>query len=305
MLTPAKLVKNLFLRTFAISMDQHDSTIRPTPENELPVWFLLDVRHQDTAQIVTVPDSATHPPGMSWKNPHFFKGNTVKILPDPPTVRPHHDQDWLYGSFAILLILIVLLRLTWPRHITRLFRSTLFPSKDNPEGRIFEFKFDSFSLVFMLIYGMTYSLLLVALLKDMQWIPKLQPQESVIMFFLFSLGFIALIGFKWTMAAISSAIFGVKKQGVFYRDHLLISGFVSAALILPFVVINVFSNSLVFLFIALTIMGISESVRLIRSFAAATGIGSFSYVHIIMYFCTLETVPLMIVGKILLILQMM
>lgn len=286
-------------------MNQHDSVITSTPEPDLPVWFRLDHLQNDTTWSGMNIDTLSSASSQNTQQKHFFTGSTVKILPDPPVQRPRMDQDWLYGSFAILLLMIVVLRLTWPRHINQLLRAIIFPMKDSSEGRLFQFRFDSFSVIFMLIYGMSYSLLLLSLLKDMQWIPQLHPQESAVLFFVFIPGFIGLIGMKWLMASVSASIFGIRQQAAFYKDHLLMSGFVSAALIIPLVVINAFSSSLVFLFIALVIMTISESFRLIRSFHVATGLHGFSYVHIILYFCTLETVPLIIAGKIILISQMM
>jgi len=214
------------------------------------------------------------------------------------TPRKAIESDWLYGSFAIILFMIVLLRIFYPVQISRLIRTAIFPGKGQADTRVFEFRADTFSLLFLIIYSASFSLLAISSLTGFNWMPVYHPGDLVRLFFISSAGFLLLMLFKLLIIRFTSSVFHTQKTGMVYQDHLLISAFVTSALIIPFVVMNAFSASQGFLIGAFVIMAVMTIVRLIRVFPLGFAIESFSYVHFILYFCTLEILPLLIIGKV-------
>ncbi|MFO7722487.1 MAG: DUF4271 domain-containing protein [Bacteroidales bacterium] len=214
------------------------------------------------------------------------------------------ESDWLYGSFAIILFMIVLLRIFYPLQISRLIRSAIFPGKGQADTRVFEFRTDTFSLLFLIIYSTSFGLLAVSSLAGFRWLPAFLPGDLARLFFLFSGGFLLVMLFKLLMIRFTSSVFRTQKAGLAYQDHMLISAFVTSALIIPFVVMNAFSASPGFLIGAFLIIAALAVIRLARVFPLGFTVESFSYVHFILYFCTLEILPLLFIGKIILDLMM-
>lgn len=301
----AKLVKMYFLRTFAGLMINNVNPANFSSDSTLPVWQRLTVLTGDTV----AGDHDTSEISLTEDNPvkntvSFFTDKGQQASGNNPHELPLYDNDWLYGSFAILLFLIVLLRITWPVHLNNLFRSALFPSKGKNENRLFEFRFNSFMVLFLLLYSITYSLLSLSVIVDFKLIPVIMDKEAPVLFFLFSLAFLILISFKILLSRFASWLLSSHDDaGVFYRDHLLVSGFVSSAVLTPLIVVNAFSESAVFLYVAIVLIAVAEIVRVIRSVQAALVQGTFSWFHIFLYFCTLELMPLLIIGKIFMIMQ--
>ncbi len=283
-------------------MITNDSTTTAISDSFLPVWYRISL-YNETTDIITS-DTSEFTFSSSEPNQkinHFFTEKPDKIPANSPHSREIADTDWLYGCFAILLFLIVILRITWPVHLKTLFRSAIFPSKGKVENRLFEFRFDSFLVLFLLLYCISYSLLLLAVLVDFNLIPLTSGNQATILFFVFALTFLILIAVKILLSKISSWVFSSGDEGIYYRDHLLLSGFVSAATLIPLVVVNAFSESKGFLFAALAIPVVTEAIRLARSIKSGMDAGTFSYVQIILYFCTLEIIPLLVIGKVIMI----
>jgi hypothetical protein len=303
-LLTAKLAKNYFLRNFAPLMNPQDSLPIPPSDSILPIWHRMNFFHDfkpetgDSLPVDSIGSNAIAPP------PRFFTGHSVHPNGVEPIPRSQADSDWLYGSFALILFLIVLLRIAWPLQLKALFGAITFRFRSQPENRIFEFKPDLFSIIFMMIYSAIYSLLLMALLQGFNWLPLLHPGEAVQLFFALAFALLLLLIFKIALIAFTSRVFGLTIAGVFYQDHLLASGFISAAFMLPLVVINSFSASMVFVIMALIISIVLTVVRVFRMAGVRVATDSFSYLHFILYFCTLEILPLLIIGKILVIVLM-
>jgi len=229
----------------------------------------------------------------------FFSGQTVKLPFREPVVKTQPFNDWLYGSFALILLIIVILRLTWYRQIAQLFRSMVFPSKGASDTRVYEFRVNSFTVLFAIIYCMTYSLMVLGVAERLGPGAGIEPEKEFIplLFFLVAAGFLMLLLVKLALAWGVARVFQVREAGQAYRDHLLLSAFSSAAVMIPLIVVNAFTTSPAFLIVTALLMITLIAVRLIRTVMVASRITPFSYIHIFLYFCTLEIIPLLVIGK--------
>ncbi len=103
--------------------------------------------------------------------------------------------------------------------------------------------------------------------------------------------------FKTISIRIAGSVFSTKNAALQYQDHMLISMFTSSTLIVPLLVVNAFSGSKVFLVSSLIILGGVSLVRLVRSLGISFQVTGYSPFHFLLYFCTLEILPLAILGK--------
>jgi hypothetical protein len=263
------------------------------------VWHTLDL---GTHTVLCHNDTLANTPANMPKVHNitdFFPVTVVKKPHQAILHRTYADQDWIYGSFAILLLLIVLIRITWRRELTNLFRAVIFPAKGSAETRPFEFATNSFSVLFMLIYSMTFSFLFISVTNELLFPQHLQTSEMSNLFFIVALGIFALMMLKLLMAWFTARVFQTLDAGQLYRDHLLLSAFTSAAAIIPLMVVNVFTPSMIPLIMALLIMVVSIGLRLFRMIYVGTALTPFSLVHVFLYFCTLEIIPLLLIGNLL------
>ncbi len=289
--------------TFALLMTREDYTHQDLQNSTMPVWYRLNLTYAgDTNRVMplpyALPDSTTE-----QTSGRFFTTTDSHIL-HLPVPREHTDRDWQYGSFILILIMIVLLRVIYPNQVNNMLRSLIFPGKPSTVARVFEFRFNMYFILFFFIFSMTYGLMLYSLLERFRWGTILPGTMPVILFFGLSLAFALLIILKILMIRVSGRIFSTWDISIIYQDHLLISTFLSSAAIIPLIVINTFSSSNVFLFAAIAFVIVFFITRSIRIFSIGFGSATFSCLHFILYFCTLEILPMLIMGKIITILLM-
>jgi hypothetical protein len=291
-----KLIPSVTLQAM-IQTEQYQSGVA---DGDIPVWLLPGMQpiYGVPGLHDSVPDDTLVQIAEPLATRSFFSESATGKSHRHPAPRVSVQNDWLYGSFVIILFMIVLLRIFYPMQISRLLRTAIFPGKGKSDARVFDFKADTFLLLFLAIYSASFGLLVVSFLAGFRWMPDVNPAAQSNLFFLISAGFLLFILFKLFVIWFTSSIFQTRTAGRFYQDHMLMSAFVTSALIIPLVVMNVFSASLVFLISAGVIIAFMALLRFTRILPFGFTIDSFSYIHFILYFCTLEILPLMIIGKI-------
>jgi hypothetical protein len=266
-------------------------------DDAIPVWLQPGMQTLQAAirRDTLISDSLALNTGPV-ASPRFFTSHTIDQFRPAQQLRNTNESNWLYGSFAIILLMIVLLRIFYPMQIARMLRTTVFPGKGKSDARLFEFRSDTFTLLFLMIYSTSLGLFALSALIGFKWLPASFPDQAPV-FFMISAAFLILLLYKLMVIRITSAIFQTREAGRLYQDHLLLSAFVTSALIIPLVVMNAFSASLVFLISASAIIILMSVVRVIRIATLGFAVESFRYVHFILYFCTLEILPLLLIGK--------
>ena len=273
-------------------MSKTDPTRFISSDTTQPVWYTLDAHIGPPSDTLSGAEVDVTPLPIS-----FFTTSKRKEPKQEPALRYEVDNDWLLGSFALLLLLIVVLRLTWRQHIADLFRAMVFPSAPTGENRVFGFYINSFSVIFMVIYGIAFSLLALSVASALHANNLIYLSHEPLLFFLFAAGFIALLSVKIALSWLVDQVFQTRDAGQTYRDHLLLSAFTSAAIITPLVVVDAFSSSPIPLFVTLLLMLSLLMVRLFRTLRLGMMLTPFSFLHNILYFCTLEIIPLVLAGK--------
>jgi hypothetical protein len=273
-----------------------DTSAAPSGE---PVWYRLD------SMLMPSPgrDSSSINDTLSLLNPsaqpqHLFYH--AQIHPKTGEIareRKIQEIDWLYGSFSLILIMIVILRLLYASDVNRLLRSMIFPGKPGSDNRIFEFRMNLFTLFFVLIYCIGMGLLLIPALELFSGSSVSDLGQTTNLFFGATALMLLMLLVKIMMIRLAGAVFSTKVAALLYQDHLLLSISSTAALIIPLIVINTFSSSFVFLSVALVILAVNSLVRVYRSFLVSFQTTGYTLFHFLLYFCTLEILPLVILGK--------
>ena len=262
-----------------------------------PVWFSSGIADRLNPIL-----SDTGLPESIKPAKEFFFRSELKAIDDYEAPKIIPDNDWIYGSFAIVLLMIVLLRLLYPSRINQLFRTLIFPGKGKPEERNFGLRPDIFTILFFVIYSVSFSLFTIACIQNFGFAPESFHENLVFFFFVFSMLFILLLLAKLLSARFLSSVFSTQNLSLIYQDQLMVSAFSTAAVILPLIVINTFTASIVIIIFAMIIVAMILTTRIVRLISIISGTRMFSRFHFILYFCTLEIFPLMIIGKIILIL---
>lgn len=279
------------------------ATLPDTPHTfRNPVWFQLDSLISPAKDTVNELTLNSPEPLQAEKTPeqslfHATAHRSKSFL--SPSERKPIEKDWLYGVFALLLIMIVLLRILYARDINRLLRSMLFSSKSGTDNRIFDFRINLFSILFLLINSLSMGLLILSFLEGFAFLPwlSLNPASASYMFFGISGSILLLTGFKILFIRIAGSVFATGDAAMHYQDHLLATIFTSATLMIPLLVINAFSGSKFFLIASFVILLVIAAVRWVRSFSLSFNVTGYSAFHFILYFCTLEILPVLIIGK--------
>lgn len=266
-----------------------------------PVWFRIEQYRQDDD---TIPEELSllmaNDQDKVISDLSFFHSSTKATGEINMQEIKYVDKDWLYGSFAIILVIIVILKIFYSIQINSLFKSFFTQGFSKPEIRLYPFKFDMFSVLFIFLYSMAYGLMLLFSLKELTTLSFIEKNPPELLFFSFSLAFLSIILMRFVLIRLTGTVFSVFDESIIYQDQMLASAFISSAFIVPLIVVYAFSSLSVFLIFALFLMVAIIVVRLLRSINISISLESFSVFHFILYICTLEILPLLIAGKMLL-----
>jgi hypothetical protein len=105
--------------------------------------------------------------------------------------------------------------------------------------------------------------------------------------------------YKILFIQFTAVIFQTQKTSFELLINILIFNLVSGVLILPTITLFVYTQLNIFLYIGLFIYGIGISIRLFRELTVGMTHSIFSVLHLFLYLCTLEFIPIIIVVKML------
>lgn len=222
--------------------------------------------------------------------------------PDVNPLRHYRDLDWLVYTMAGIVLLLGIIRLSYLKYFTDLFRAFLNPtlSQRQLKDQLSQSPFPNFLLNAFFVISL--ALYIYLLMYRQQYITNTNNAWMVIP------GLIVLVAIvysvKYVMLRFCGWLFGSIELADSYIFILYLINKVLGILLVPFLVILAFCRPDVaraFLYISIFFIVVLVAYRYIRSYSVVKQYLSFSRLHFFLYLCAFEVAPVLIITKVLLV----
>ena len=222
------------------------------------------------------------------------------VYKDVNVVRPFKNMDWLVYVVGGVLLLIAIIRLSYMKYFTDLFRAFLNPtlSQRQLKDQLSQSPFPNF--LFNAFFIISLGMYLYLVLYRKQVFPQAEPWMLIP-------GLIALVGIvygtKYVVLRFCGWLFGNAELADAYIFILYLINKILGVLLVPFVVILAFCSAEIaqtFLYISIFFIILLVIYRYIRSYSLVKQYLSFSKLHFFLYLCAFEVAPVLILTKVLL-----
>ncbi len=206
--------------------------------------------------------------------------------------------EWI--TYLVLggFVLLAILNFSHRKSLLLTFKSTISISQTN----LFIREANPFrkrpTLIFALIYVISIPLLFYFGIEHFAS-DTLKVEFSPSFFFNIALIVIGFFLYKWLFIQFTALIFQTQKISSDLLLNILIFNFIIGVLILPIIAFYIYTQMNIFIFTGLFIYGIGIFMRLLRELSVGMTHSIFSKLHLFLYLCTLEFIPVVIVVKIL------
>ncbi|WP_072358535.1 DUF4271 domain-containing protein [Chitinophaga sancti] len=264
-----------------------------------------DSLHTDSIpQVQTVP---LHQETAYEKYLKTLTASNIYLKKDKPhrldlnPVRAYRDLDWLVYVMGGVVLLLGIIRLSYLKYFTDLFRAFMNPtlSQRQLKDQLSQSPFPNFLLnaffvisLAMYLYLLMYRQNYISVNNAWMVIPAL----IILVALVYSVKYVALRFCGW--------LFGSAELADAYIFILYLINKVLGILLVPFLVILAFCTpelARAFLYISVFFIIILVAYRYIRSYSVVKQYLSFSRLHFFLYLCAFEVAPVLIITKVLLV----
>lgn len=230
-------------------------------------------------------------------NSFFFAEKTDHYDGMTPLNRPLISNDWITLTLLLCLSLLAAVRLFYPKRVNRLFLAIVSRKQMGPLMRAGSAPNEWVTLLVMINYLLVTGIFFLQVLFELEYV-RSENTSVLFIFLILLLTIIGLVFIKLMMAWFVGVIFKNRDGTISQWQNMLIFNQGVGLLLLPIVIFNSYIPSQIFLFTGLFILGILNFFRFFRGFIIGLESTKFSWLHIILYLCALEIVPVLIVLKI-------
>jgi len=230
----------------------------------------------------------------------FLKSNKPSRL-DVNKLRVFDDLDWLVYVMAGVVLLLGIIRLSYLKYFSDLFRAFMNPtlSQRQLKDQLSQSPFPNFLLNSYFVISL--ALYLYLLMYRQQYITSNTAWMAIP-------GLIVLVtvvyGVKYLMLRFCGWLFGSSELADAYIFILYLINKVLGILLVPFLVILAFCTpelAKAFMYISIFFIVLLVAYRYIRSYSVVKQYLSFSRLHFFLYLCAFEVAPVLIITKVLLV----
>ncbi len=226
-------------------------------------------------------------------------GNGPSVI--EPLLLKRNTYDWLVGIILLCFILITFFRFYQKKFFRNIIRAILAQPLFNQMQRdgflfITKIRFPLFLLTIL-----SFSVLIFLILRSKILSPSGAEINEIHFYLKILIGTYGFVYLKYLIIKITGFIFNTRNFTDEYLGNTFIFNALAGMLILPFLLISVYSASAFILIIAFCIFILLSVFKLIRATLIPMKNRKFSGYQIFLYFCTLEILPLIVVIKIIII----
>jgi hypothetical protein len=209
----------------------------------------------------------------------------------------HENTDWLSGIFIFTTILIAIANFIFRKRLLYLFKAFLARNYSNQlmrEGNIFK---DQISILLFVVYIL--SIPSFYLLTLINLFPSTKQVINIEGYFISTTVVVGLWGFRVLFIKSMSVLFKTGKASYEILTQIFVFNLISGIVLLPNLIIFHYSEITFFLYLNIGIWSIIQIHRFIRLATVGFSYSIFSILHLFLYLCTLEIIPVILLIKLL------
>ncbi|MCK4407761.1 MAG: DUF4271 domain-containing protein [Bacteroidales bacterium] len=206
------------------------------------------------------------------------------------------NNDWILGILILCLVLYAFIQVPYRKRLGMIFKAFFakhFANQLAREGNIFK---ERISIPLFFLYIIVFSMVIYLAITYFFNLPE----NININFILFAeiCGVVLICWFlKAAMIKISEKIFKTGKQSYEILLNIFIFNIISGIVLLPVIILILYSNYSVFIYTALILSGLIFLYRIFREIKIGISYKNFSPLYLFLYICTLEILPLIVIAK--------
>ncbi|MCD4746894.1 MAG: DUF4271 domain-containing protein [Bacteroidales bacterium] len=220
--------------------------------------------------------------------------NTNNISPN--YTQSLNNKDWILGILILCFFLFALVQVLYKKRIKQIFKSFFIKRYTNQlirDGNLFN---ERITINLFIIFVLTFSLLIF---KSAEFFIRF-PQNIVFNFILY-LKILIIFFILWFIKILAvifiGRIFKLENMSKEYLLNILIFNLISGIFLLPSLVLITYIQSTAIIYIVLIMIGLIILYRIIRGIFIGLSCLNFSLLYLILYLCTLEILPFLILTK--------
>lgn len=265
---------------------------------------MMFILNSDTAESL----QAWHLPGSIDEHHHDSVGKTVEHYSsifnttskfeelNPQPFEAYHQPFWVPAMLLLALILLAWVKLFFWRRMQMIFRGVFARNYANQlirEGNLFR---ERPGLILFIVYLLVMAMWAYQALALFNIGYNFPPWMMYVMLFAF---FLALWFFKVVMVNGLSLLFNTSQHSHHLLTNMFLYNLFLGMVLLAVVCLMSYASLYWFFYISLFIISLTYLIRIIRSAMIGFNMIKFSVFHLILYLCTLEILPLIVLAKIL------
>ena len=232
---------------------------------------------------------------------NIFLKSDKPTRPDVNKIRVYEDLDWLVYVMAGVVLLLGIIRLSYLKYFSDLFRAFMNPtlSQRQLKDQLSQSPFPNFLLNGFFVISL--ALYLYMLMYRQQYIPANTAWMAIPGLILLVA---AVYSVKYVMLRFCGWLFGSTELADAYIFVLYLINKILGILLVPFLVILAFCKpewSKPFMYMSVAFIVLLVAYRYIRSYSVVKQYLSFSRLHFFLYLCAFEVAPVLIITKVLLV----
>ncbi|MCW3462687.1 DUF4271 domain-containing protein [Chitinophaga nivalis] len=229
----------------------------------------------------------------------FLKPGRPTFYDNNP-LRTRRDMDWLAYLIGGVLLVLSVIRLSYLKYFSDLFRAFLNPtlSQRQLKDQLSQSPFPN--MLLNIFFALSLGVYLYLVLYRNQVFPQAEP-------WLLIPGLVALVavvyGTKYVMLRFCGWLFGNVELADAYIFILYLINKILGVLLVPFLIVMAFCRpniAIGALYISIFFIVLLVVYRYIRSYSLVKQYLSFSKLHFFLYLCAFEVAPVLILTKVLL-----
>ena len=227
----------------------------------------------------------------------FFSGHLLKTKSIQPQTYQRYPTDW--NLFIIILWVSIV---AWVRYFygKRFQHLLLAPFLKRFQKQLLR-EGDLFSERLALAMGFSYFIgiaLLIYQIPLLLFNGMIYPTFTGFSFYILLLFLLFLYWFcKIIMMLILGAVFKTKTTTHEYLINILIINTIASLVMLPSLILIIYLQSVLIIYITLAIIALLWLFRFIKGFLTGLSLTKFSYIFLFVYLCSLEILPLIVMIK--------
>lgn len=257
-----------------------------------------DTNLVDTVKFDTLILVNSHSNIAATKQPSFFQEHFLKTIDINPQKQNAINPDWFTILIITLIIAFTYLKVSYGKILKQIFRAFLSKNVSNQIVREENVFVQKAMLILHFIFGISGALFLFQLNNYFGWnFLGLRSESIFLLFICFILGLSAI---KMMALWILGFTFNNNKLREAYSVNIFLINNVLGLTLIPIVIIiayTPFNITPAAMFLGIGLIILSFLYRLAKGFSLWRSAGRYSVFYFILYLCTLEIAPLLVLYK--------